>query len=141
MGCDGCDAGHDTSRDVGRDVGRDGRRNMGRNKRCCGRRGEGWSRTGGRAAGRDRCRGKMKQVYAMCPCCGRSILVDHPTSPALSNKTLAANAKDHGGDVWVYEMKGRQIGGKIKHESTSIRSPKVVAELARRCQAFLERLT
>ncbi len=83
----------------------------------------------------------------MCPCCGRSILVDakeRGKQRSLWNEVLAAHADEHGGDVWLLKVLGRLPGSKIPHlehaDAPEATVKKVLDELVRRCKAFLERV-
>jgi hypothetical protein len=83
--------------------------------------------------------------YVMCPCCGRSILVDEKTRGkqlSLWSAERETKALDHGGETWSYRTLGRAPGGKLQHETGAAPDrlvKKVVAELVRRCRAFIDR--
>lgn len=92
----------------------------------------------------------MIRHYAMCPACGRSILVEPAPKPrkdgrrglrAFFDGRLIVNALEHGGEVWkqITTSKGR---GTLAHETGDASEDilrRVVKELRRRCKTFLER--
>ena len=85
-------------------------------------------------------------TYAMCPCCGRSMLVDEVVKGdqrPLWDSGLGRNALEHGGEVWTHQPKGRKPGGGAAFErgaAPAALSKRVLAELVRRCKAFLEKV-
>lgn len=80
----------------------------------------------------------------MCPCCGRSLLIDEKArgrQRTLWDEQLAANAREHGGQTWSYALLGRVPGGKLQHNRGKAPAglvQRVLSELVLRCRRFLE---
>ncbi len=85
----------------------------------------------------------MSQSYAMCPCCGRSIIVGEEVGNqrSLFNEKLTEYAEQRGGEVWY--MRTRGLGRGRGFESTpedadTSLTERVLATFAERCRRFLK---
>lgn len=85
----------------------------------------------------------MSQSYAMCPCCGRSIIVGEEVGDqkSLFHEDRQAAAEKQGGEVWTVRTRG--LGRGMGFENVPDDAPhdlveRVLSTLAKRCRRFLE---
>lgn len=85
----------------------------------------------------------MSQSYAMCPCCGRPIIVGEEVGAqkSLFHEKLTAFAEQRGGEVWFMRTRGLGRGRgfeSIPEDADPDLMELVLHTFADRCRRFLE---